>query len=69
MRVRLCVWGWGGLGLELSMVICVVQGCHAAFRCGRPCLSANDEASILCNSFEYWSEQKSINTVSQAIQH
>lgn len=30
------------------------------------CLSEDDEASILCNSLEYWSEQKSINTVSQA---
>lgn len=30
------------------------------------CLSAEDEASIPCNSFEYWSGQKSINTVSQA---
>lgn len=33
---------------------------------GAASLSAEDEASVPCNSFEYWSGQKSINTVSQA---
>lgn len=31
-----------------------------------PLMSEDDEASILCNSFEYWRELKSINTVSRA---